>query len=57
MRPPVFTDDAYGRGCDERGEFAPPYQELVGFTVWDRDEVERWIADHPEAVQKLLAGR
>jgi predicted DNA-binding transcriptional regulator AlpA len=37
----------------ERGDFAQSYQELLGFTVWDRAEVERWIADHPEVVQRL----
>ncbi|MEV6849589.1 hypothetical protein [Actinoplanes sp. NPDC051411] len=37
----------------ERGEFAQPYQELLGCIVWDRDEVERWIADHPEVIQRL----
>jgi predicted DNA-binding transcriptional regulator AlpA len=37
----------------ERGDFAQPYQELIGFTVWDRNEVERWITNHPEVVQRL----
>lgn len=37
----------------ERGDFLEPYQELIGFTVWDRDEVERWIADHPDVIDHL----
>jgi predicted DNA-binding transcriptional regulator AlpA len=38
----------------ERGDFPESYQELIGFSVWDRDEVERWIADHPDVVHHLL---
>lgn len=38
----------------ERGDFLEPYQELIGFSVWDRDEVERWIADHPDVIDHLL---
>jgi hypothetical protein len=38
----------------ERGDFAQPYQELIGLTVWDRDDVECWITDHPEVVQNLV---
>jgi hypothetical protein len=39
----------------ESGEFPEPYQEFIGLSVWDRDDVERWIADHPNVLNRLLA--
>jgi hypothetical protein len=38
----------------ERGNFPEPYQEIVGLSVWDRDDIDRWLGEHPEVVQNLL---
>ena len=36
------------------GDFPEPVAPLQGGSVWDRAEVEQWIATHPDAVLDLF---
>jgi len=42
-------------GLIEHGDFPAPYGELVGLTVWERNDVESWLTNHPDIVQNLVA--